>query len=74
MTVPAFVPSLEQKQVIALRGGHLQVSACAGAGPGRSPAGCLRVSPNTLRNWDRGGKILAHRHPVNRSACSGGMI
>jgi excisionase family DNA binding protein len=26
----------------------------------------LGVSPNTLRNWERAGKILAHRHPVNR--------
>jgi len=26
----------------------------------------LGVSPNTLRNWDRAGKVVAHRHPVNR--------
>ena len=26
----------------------------------------LGVSPNTLRNWDKAGKVLAHRHPVNR--------
>jgi superfamily I DNA/RNA helicase len=32
MTTPAFVPSPEQQQVIAHRGGHLQVVACAGAG------------------------------------------
>ncbi len=25
----------------------------------------LGVSPNTLRNWERAGKIGAHRHPVN---------
>jgi len=25
----------------------------------------LGVSPNTLRNWENAGKILAHRHPVN---------
>jgi MerR family transcriptional regulator, copper efflux regulator len=25
----------------------------------------LGVSPNTLRNWESAGKILAHRHPVN---------
>ena len=25
----------------------------------------LGVSPNTLRNWGRDGKILEHRHPVN---------
>jgi MerR family transcriptional regulator, copper efflux regulator len=26
----------------------------------------LGVSPNTLRNWERAGKITAHRHPMNR--------
>ena len=31
----------------------------------------LGVSPNTLRNWERAGKILAHRHPVNRYFYSG---
>jgi MerR family copper efflux transcriptional regulator len=25
----------------------------------------LGVSPNTLRNWDNAGKVVAHRHPVN---------
>lgn len=25
----------------------------------------LGVSPNTLRNWGRDGKISEHRHPVN---------
>ena len=25
----------------------------------------LGVSPNTLRNWDNAGKIIAYRHPVN---------
>jgi excisionase family DNA binding protein len=25
----------------------------------------LGVSPNTLRNWGRAGKIAEHRHPVN---------
>src|ERR1700676_4252992 len=32
MAVSAFVPSPEQKKVIAHRGGHLQAIACAGAG------------------------------------------
>jgi len=32
MTAETFVPSSEQKKVIAHRGGHLQVVACAGAG------------------------------------------
>ena len=26
----------------------------------------LGVSPSTLRNWDRAGKVKATRHPVNR--------
>ena len=26
----------------------------------------LGVSPNTLRNWENAGKIVAHRHPVNK--------
>lgn len=25
----------------------------------------LGVSASTLRNWDRAGKLSAHRHPVN---------
>lgn len=25
----------------------------------------LGVSPNTLRNWERLGKVVAHRHPMN---------
>lgn len=25
----------------------------------------LGVSPNTLRNWGRDGKIVEHRHPMN---------
>jgi excisionase family DNA binding protein len=25
----------------------------------------LGVSPNTLRNWGRDGKITEHRHPMN---------
>jgi MerR family copper efflux transcriptional regulator len=26
----------------------------------------LGVAPNTLRNWEKAGKIVTHRHPVNR--------
>jgi excisionase family DNA binding protein len=26
----------------------------------------LGVSPNTLRNWENAGKLVAHRHPMNR--------
>ena len=25
----------------------------------------LGVSPSTLRNWDRAGKLRPHRHPMN---------
>lgn len=25
----------------------------------------LAVTPTTLRNWDKAGKLKAHRHPVN---------
>jgi DNA (cytosine-5)-methyltransferase 1 len=32
----------------------------------RDAATYLGVSPNTLRNWESAGKIVAHRHPVNR--------
>ena len=26
----------------------------------------LGVSVNTLRNWENAGKLVAHRHPVNK--------
>ncbi len=26
----------------------------------------LGVSPNTLRNWERAGKLRTYRHPVNK--------
>ena len=32
----------------------------------RKAAETLGVSPNTLRNWDRSGKLKATRHPVNQ--------
>jgi type I restriction-modification system DNA methylase subunit len=32
----------------------------------REAAETLGVSPNTLRNWDRSGKLKAIRHPVNQ--------
>ena len=28
-------------------------------------AEALKVTPATLRNWDRAGKLKAHRHPIN---------
>lgn len=32
----------------------------------KEAAAYLGVSPNTLRNWDRSGKLKASRHPINR--------
>jgi len=32
---------------------------------GGEAAALLGVSPGTLRNWGRAGKIREHRHPVN---------
>ena len=32
----------------------------------REAAEFLGVSPDTLRRWDRSGKVKAIRHPVNR--------
>ncbi len=26
----------------------------------------LGVTPNTLRNWEKNGKLASHRHPLNR--------
>jgi excisionase family DNA binding protein len=31
----------------------------------RQAARILNVSPLTLRNWDKNGKLKAHRHPMN---------
>lgn len=31
----------------------------------KAAAALLGVAPNTLRNWDRTGKIRVYRHPVN---------
>lgn len=31
-----------------------------------SAATLLGVSPDTLRNWDRAGKLRARRHPINQ--------
>lgn len=31
----------------------------------RQAAKILDVSPLTLRNWDKNGKLKAHRHPMN---------
>jgi len=32
----------------------------------RQAADMIGVSPATLRNWDRSGKLKATRHPINR--------
>ena len=31
----------------------------------RQASAILGVSPLTLRNWDKNGKLKAHRHPMN---------
>ena len=31
----------------------------------KQAAKILEVSPLTLRNWDKNGKLKAHRHPMN---------
>jgi excisionase family DNA binding protein len=31
----------------------------------KEAASLLRVSPLTLRNWDKNGKLKAYRHPMN---------
>lgn len=31
----------------------------------KEAAAFLAVSPSTLRNWERRGKIITHRHPIN---------
>lgn len=32
----------------------------------REAAKFLGVSPTTLRNWDKSGKLVAFRHPLNK--------
>ena len=32
----------------------------------KSAAEFVGVSPGTLRNWEREGKLTTHRHPINR--------
>ena len=31
----------------------------------KAAAAYLGVAPNTIRNWDRDGKIAVHRHPIS---------
>lgn len=32
----------------------------------KAAAAFLGVAPNTIRNWDRDGKIPVYRHPINK--------
>lgn len=32
----------------------------------KAAASFLGVSVNTLRNWERAGKLVAYRHPINQ--------
>jgi MerR family transcriptional regulator, copper efflux regulator len=32
----------------------------------KQAAGLLGVTPMTLRNWERAGKLMPRRHPINR--------
>jgi MerR family copper efflux transcriptional regulator len=32
----------------------------------KQAAAYLGVAPNTIRNWDRDGKITVYRHPISR--------
>ena len=50
------VPILRENRQVTKLSDYLRVSEAAEY---------LGVSPNTLRNWERAGKIEAHRHPVN---------
>ena len=50
------VPILRENRQVTKLSDYLRVSEAAAY---------LGVSPNTLRNWERAGKIEAHRHPVN---------
>jgi hypothetical protein len=77
MTIPVFKPSTEQEKVIAHRGGHLQVIACAG--PGKTEAISRRVSSLIEQGVEPAQIVAEHdssmgdgregvheyRHPVN---------
>ena len=51
-----YVPTCRRSRQVTKLNDYLRVSEAAEY---------LGVSPNTLRNWERAGKIVAHRHPVN---------
>lgn len=40
----------------------------------KEAAGFLGVSPSTLRNWERQGKLSTHRNPVNSTVSTARKI
>lgn len=50
------LPRLRMATESALTGEHLKISQAADV---------LGVSPQTLRNWDRQGRLVPQRHPIN---------
>ena len=50
------VPTRRRERQVTKLSDYLRVSEAAEY---------LGISPNTLRNWERAGKIVAHRHPMN---------
>ena len=51
-----YVPTQRRNRQVTKLSDYLRISEAAEY---------LGVSPNTLRNWERAGKIVAHRHPMN---------
>ena len=51
--------------MVALRSGVPEMDKLDGYLRIKEAAEYLGVSPNTLRNWGRDGKITEHRHPMN---------
>ena len=54
-----------KKQVGAARAGEIDVVKLRDYLRISEAAEYLGVSPNTLRNWENAGKVVAVRHPVN---------
>ena len=46
---------------LVVRNSHMQTYLTV-----KAAARYLGVSPNTLRNWDRDGKIAVYRHPLSK--------
>lgn len=51
--------------MVAFRSGVPEMDKLDGYLRIKEAAEYLGVSPNTLRNWGRDGKISEHRHPMN---------